>query len=219
MQSVSKTFLNGLLAILPISLSLYAVYWLGTGAESLLGGNLKNILPEGVYVPGLGVLLGLAVVFLFGIMLRLWLVRRLLEWIEKLLDRIPLVKSIYGSIRDLMSFFSKGDGKEDINKVVLVSLSDNRRILGLVTREQFDDLPPTFRPENEKQVAVYIPMSYQIGGFTYLMPASKVEAVNLTIEEAMRFALTAGVTTKKREATAPGVSADTRSPGQSPVSS
>jgi uncharacterized membrane protein len=81
------------------------------------------------------------------------------------------------------------------NQVVMVQIGDSRaRVLGLVTREDFSDLPPGIGAKDS--VAVYVPMSYQLGGFTTIVPRSAIQPVNMTMEEAMRFAVTAGLSKK-----------------------
>jgi uncharacterized membrane protein len=77
--------------------------------------------------------------------------------------------------------------------VVLVSLpGQDGQLLGFVTREQFDDLP--LEPTAENPVAVYMPMSYQVGGYTLYLPRSAITPVDISFEQAMRLALTGGVT-------------------------
>ncbi len=87
-------------------MTLYLLYWLGTTAESVLGDPLRHALPQGWYRPGMGVTAGLLLVFLIGVLMRAWLVQSLYGWVERLLDRIPLIRSVYGSLRDLFDLFS-----------------------------------------------------------------------------------------------------------------
>ena len=107
---------------------------------------------------------------------------------EKILKRIPLVKTLYGSVCDIMSFFNvKGGSQHD--KVVTLDYQ-GMRLVGLITRENFSDLPSGIGKEDE--IAVFLPFSYQIGGFTVMMPRSKVTPIDMTIEKGMRFVITAG---------------------------
>ena len=71
------------------------------------------------------------------------------------------------------------------------------RLIGLVTREDFENLPSGIDDKNSESMAVYLPMSYQMGGFTVFVPKKNVTPVDMSIEEAMRFALTAAVSVKK----------------------
>ncbi len=197
MKTVMKTFLKGLTVILPIGVTAYIFYWLAVSAESLLGGLMRAVLPKAWYVRGTGIVVGLAFIFGVGILTGLWVFQRLFEWGEVLLEKIPLVKSLYGGVKDLMGFFSSSQ-KDAANRVVMVTVAENVRLLGFVTREDFGDLPEGFGTEGE--VSVYLPMSYQIGGFTVVVPRSAVTPIDMSAEDAMRLAMTAGMSTEKQAA-------------------
>lgn len=188
---VIRMLLTGLVAILPVAVTLYVLYWLGSTAESFLGRGLKLLVPDNLYWPGMGVAAGLGVVFATGVLMKMWLFRRLLQWGERLVARVPLVKTLYGAVRDLLGFFS-GAGQQALRKAVIVTIAGTPlRLIGFVTREDFGDLPAGIGGDGN--VAVYLPMSYQVGGFTALVPRSAVVPVDMSIEQAMRFALTAGM--------------------------
>ncbi|SEO88598.1 DUF502 domain-containing protein [Aquisalimonas asiatica] len=196
MRQVSSVFLKGLAAVLPVFVTVYLVIWLAGTAEDVLGGVLNLILPESWYVPGLGLLLGVVLVFLVGFLLQAYLIRRLFGLGERLLQRIPLVKTVYSALQDIMAFVSR-DGSREASQVVLVRLplGDTRaRVLGFVTREAWEGLPENMGGEDE--VAVYLPMSYQIGGYTLILQRKHLEPVEMGMDEAMRFAVTAGMSTQ-----------------------
>jgi uncharacterized membrane protein len=195
-RRISRIFLRGLAVILPIAITLAIVYWLVVSAEALLGGIVRLVLPERYYWTGLGVLLGIAIILLAGLTVNVWFTRALLGRAEALMERIPIVKSVYGAMRDLAAFLSGGKSKERFQKVVMVSVNEEMRLIGFLTREDFTDLP-TQLAATDDTVAVYLPMSYQIGGFTVYMPRSKVELIDMSIEDAMRFTLTAGMSSAK----------------------
>lgn len=193
MKGLSKIFFTGLAAVLPVLLTFYILVWLGSKAESVFGGTINLLLPEHWYKPGMGLVAGVLFIFLVGLTLRAWVVRRFFSLGERLLSRIPLVKAIYGSIRDLMGFFGGKD--QGFSQVVLVRLGDTQmKLLGFVTREDFNDLPAGLAGNGI--VAVYLPMSYQIGGYTVMLPRSAIEPVNMSMQEAMKFAVTAGMKAK-----------------------
>ncbi|MFH0911664.1 MAG: DUF502 domain-containing protein [Planctomycetota bacterium] len=196
MKRLSNLFFKGLLAILPISISLYAIYWAGSSAEHFLGKAIQYVIPPEKYFPGAGVVMGLAIVLFLGVLLEFWIFRKLFTFTEVLMQRIPLVKIIYGSVRDLLSFFGESK-KRGLQQVVIVRLDSGMRVLGFVTRTEFEDLPARLTAPGE--VAVYIPLSYQIGGYTVFMPADRLEPVALSVEQAMRFAVTAGMSSEKSE--------------------
>jgi uncharacterized membrane protein len=191
MKRVIRIFLTGLAAVFPVTVTLYVLYWLGSTAEAFLGGGLKMLIPDSLYWPGMGVAAGLALVFVIGALMKAWLFRKVFRWGERLVERIPLVKALYGAVRDLMGFFSRSDTKA-MRRAVMVTLGDTPvRLIGFITREDFGDLPVGIGGDDA--VAVYLPMSYQIGGFTTMVPRSAVQPVDMSIEQAMRFAVTAGM--------------------------
>lgn len=192
MNSIGKLFLKGLAVVIPIVLTVAILWWLATGAERLMGTFLTTVLPEGWYVPGMGLVSGIALVFLVGILSHVLIIQKIFFWSEDLFNRVPLVKTIYTAIKDFIGYLDPAN-KSDINKVVLVQIPGQAfQLIGFVTREQFDDLP--FTPSAEDAVAVYMPMSYQIGGYTLFLPRSALTPLDITFEAAMRLVLTAGVT-------------------------
>lgn len=192
LRSISKTFLTGLITILPVALTLYLLYWLVVSAEAALGGMIRLVLPENLYWPGMGSIAGLVVVFLIGLLMHAYVVRRLFTWGEQILYRLPLVKSVYGAIRDFFNYFSP-DKKNEFEQVVAISIGDTgMQVIGFVTQAVQEDLPKDFREEDS--ILVYVPLSYMIGGYAVLMPRSAVRPLDMSMEEAMRFTLTAGVT-------------------------
>ena len=100
LTSISKTFFTGLIAILPVVLTLYLLYWLVISAETALGNVIRLVLPESLYWPGMGTIAGLLVVFLVGLLMHAYLVQRLFAWGEQVLYHVPVVKTVYRSIRD-----------------------------------------------------------------------------------------------------------------------
>ena len=193
-KTINRRFISGLLAILPLVATLGLLYWLVITAESLLGGFLRMILPELLYFPGLGLLAALGLVFLVGFLLDAWLFRKLIEWADGLMARIPLVRSIYMGVRDFADYFSEEGRKKNFNRAVVVHFGEGRRLMGLVTREDFEALPDTVGKKGD--VAVYLPMSFQIGGYTLMLPAEQVETVDMNAEDALKYILTGGITRK-----------------------
>ena len=192
MRFISRNILTGLVAILPIVLTLYLLYWLAISAETVLGSVIRMVLPEKLYWPGMGVFAGLAVVFVVGLLMHAYVVQRLFSKGEQLLYRMPIIKSVYRAIRDFFNYFSPAARKE-FEQVVSVTIGDTgMQVIGFVTQALPENLPEGF---NEKDnVLVYLPLSYMIGGYAVLMPRSAVRPVDMSMEEAMRFTLTAGVT-------------------------
>lgn len=191
--AVVRTFFTGLLAVVPVLATVYLVVWLAVTAETFLGRLLKLAIPDQLYFHGMGMLAGLAVVFGVGLLLQAWVVRAVFDWAESLLLRMPLVKFVYGAVRDFFGFFS-AQRDTAAGQVVAIQVGDaDMRLVGFMMREDLSALPEQLNEGG--RVAVYLPMSYQVGGYTALVPREAVTPVDMSREEAMRFVLTAGLAT------------------------
>lgn len=204
MKSLTRWFINGLLAFLPISISLYAVYWIASIAESLLSKPLKHWLGErsvdgtGYYFYGLGVVTMVIILIALGILLEFYLGRLVFRLSEAIMTRIPVVKTIYTTIKDLVNFVSPDKKKAQSNNyMVMVTVLPNIRLIGYVTRDTMEGLKGDLGGPDE--VAVVLPFCYQMGGYTLIMPRSMVTPVDLNFEEGMRLALTGFVISPESE--------------------
>ncbi|MGD2113305.1 MAG: DUF502 domain-containing protein [Gammaproteobacteria bacterium] len=199
LKFISKHILTGLVTILPVVLTLYLLYWLVVSAEAVLGDMIRMWLPDDRYRPGMGVVAGLLAAFLVGLLMHAYVVQSLFAKAEHLLYHTPLIKSIYPALRDFLNYFSP-NGKKEFNQVVAVTLGDTgMEVIGFVTQTDPDKLPADFRSADS--VLVYLPLSYMIGGYAVRIPRSAVRPVDMNMEEAMRFTLTAGVTGATRSGT------------------
>ncbi len=190
MPKIWNTMLKGLVATLPIGLTVYLVYWLAVTAERLFSKALKPLLPDSAYWPGLGLITGLVVLYVVGLAVNAYVVRRALRVGDQLFAHIPVVKTVYVAIRDFMRFFpSPGQGR-DLQRVVLVPFGPGKAI-GFVTAESSAALG--LGSADEDPVAVYLPMSYMIGGYTVFLPREMLEPTSLSVEAGMRIALMGGV--------------------------
>lgn len=195
MKQIARFFFDGLLALLPLAVTLYILVWLFRTLETVLGGALQWALPEAWYVPGMGIALGVVAMFTLGVLLRLWLFRKAVALIDAVFDRLPLVKSIYSAVKDLTKLF-RGSGADQGKRVVMVDMPGGAgALIGFVTRDQFDDTPDGIGKRG--QVAVYLPMSYQLGGYMIVVDQERVRSVDMPVEDALRFALTAGAGEKR----------------------
>ncbi len=199
-KSIGTTLITGFITLLPVVLTIYLLYWMALSSEEVMGAALQYLLPEMVYFPGMGTVAGLILVFCVGLLMKALLVRQLFAFGENMLYHLPIIKTVYRAIRDLFDFFSPK--KESFGRVVIVKIA-NVEIIGFVTQEDPQRLPEAFRDRD--CVLVYLPMSYMIGGYTLLVPAADVRPCKMSMDEAMRFALTAGITGKNTKAAKPGV--------------
>ena len=190
MRKIWNTVLKGLVAILPIGLTVYVVYWLAVSAERLFSSVIKLVVPEPLYWPGLGLLTGLVLLYFVGLAVNAYVVHRLLRFSDALFAKIPVVKTIYLAIRDFMRFFPSSGKNGEMQRVVLVQFGPGK-VIGFVTAESGHMLKRT--RDAGDTIAVYLPMSYMVGGYTLFLPRDQVEPTSLTVEEGMRIALMGGV--------------------------
>lgn len=192
MDKIKKIFISGLVTFLPMAVTIYIVYAGINIVENLLGNFLRKVLPENAYFPGVGFLATIVIIFLLGLMLNNLLTAGVLNWLQKKLTEIPLVKVVYSPLRDVMNLFSKGNDSNHLQKVVLVDFGQGKKAMGLVTREHFEDTGLN-ADIFQGRIAVYFPMSYGLGGYTLLINKSELESVDIPVEKAMSLALTAWI--------------------------
>lgn len=195
MRWLWNTFLKGLAAVLPVGLTIYVVVWMATKAESILSGPLRSWLPSDRYWPGLGLLAAFLIVLIIGVIVDAYIVRRAFRFGESLLARIPIVKSIFGALKDFSRFLPAGGKGRDLKRVVLWRMN-GAQLIGFVTEEHVS--ARLFGDAGADLVAVYFPMSYQIGGYTLYLHKDELRETDLTVEEAMRLVLIGGVTATAR---------------------
>lgn len=191
MSKLSRWFINGLLAFLPITITLYVTWWLASLAESVFGAPLRGWLgvreDAGYYFYGLGLAAMIIFLICVGLFLEFYLGRLLMAWSESLLARIPGVKLLYSSIKEIIDFFNPDKKLNANNYMVIVTLMPDIRLLGYVTRDTLANMKGNLGDEDD--VVVILPFCYQMGGNTIIVPKRMVRRVDLSFEEGMKVAL------------------------------
>lgn len=191
MKSILKSFVNGILTIVPIILVIYVTYKTFMFLDGLLGGFLKQYFKES-YVPGIGILATLVLITILGFLSTKFVTGTIFRIIDRLLEKIPFVKTVYSVIKDTVHSFL-GE-KKSFSKVALVTVpGTNMKSLGFVTAE---DLDVFYEPLSD-YIAVYVPQTFQVAGFTFLIKKEDVEFIDVKPEDAMKFILSGGMTSKK----------------------
>ena len=189
-RKLRSALVSGLVVVMPIGLTLWLLWWFGSSTESLLRRVITLLIPDEYYRPGMGIAAAVLLLLAAGFLLNALLVRRMLAAWEAFLEHIPVVKTIYGAIRDFTKLLPAAGTRRDLHRVVLARLGE-AQIVGFVTRDDASELG-IVAPE-DGLVAVYFPMSYQIGGYTALLPRSSLKTLDLPVEAAMRLVLTGGL--------------------------
>lgn len=174
---VARYFIRGCLVTAPLAVTLYVVWF--------ILGAIDRLLP--LPIPGLGLIVTLTLITLIGLLTSNVVGRGVIELTEGALQRLPLVKLVYTSVKDLVSAFV-GD-KRRFNEPVIVTLvpGSELRVLGFVTRH---GLAALSLPHH---VAVYLPQSYNFAGNLVLVPREQIEPVDLPTSDVMTFIVSGGI--------------------------
>lgn len=189
MKRISRYFLNGLLFMVPLVLTLYIFYQVFISIDRLL----KIPIPGIGVIPGVGFITTLLIITLVGLLVSNFITRRIFYWFDGLMNRLPLVKLIYSSVKDLIGAFL-GD-KKTFNHPVMVRLStmSEARALGFVTCDSLE------RFGLDDYVTVYFPQSYNFAGNLLVFPRSQVQPLKVNSSEIMTFIVSGGVVSSAGE--------------------
>ncbi len=180
-------FFRGLITALPLGLTVYLLYVFLRWTETLAMQLIRPFIGE-FYVPGMGLLLGISGIFLLGFLVSQRGAGKLLSLVELPFTNLPVVKSIYSSLKDFADYFSPRRSQASQHMVVTLRIpGQDLELVGLLTRQRVDDLPGGFLQGD--RVAVYLPMGYMIGGYTVFVPRGWIQPIDMPVEEAMRASL------------------------------
>jgi len=184
LQSMKKFIKRGIIAIAPLALSIGIIYWLFSFLEELVGPPMRALFGK-YYYPGMGIVAAVVVLFFIGVLLNTWIISHITTLFERLFKRIPIFNSLYKMVKNVTHFFQASPGGEQ-QQVVEVTIAGHT-LVGFITRESFSEFPEM----DQSRVAVFLPMSYQIGGYTVLVPRSDIKPINISIEDALQYSLIA----------------------------
>lgn len=195
MKYINQIFFKGLIVVLPITLTFYLLFWASVKIESLFGSVIEWLVGQWLYIPGLGIVVTLIFIFLVGLLVNNYFTGRFFSWLTRSLERVPLIKVIYNPLKDLMALLpGRSSEKSNPQRVVLVPMPGmGVDVLGLVTREELDELP------GSNLISVYIPLSYMLGGITVLIEKDKVKKVDIPVDQALKLSVTAWIKAKEHE--------------------
>ena len=193
-QWLTAQTLRGLLLLVPLVVTVAFIVWLSRTIEASLKPIFEWLLPSGWYIPGLALVLFLAGAFMLGLMTRHVLLRKTLEITENWMTKLPLVSTIYPMVRQITDLLS-GKANNQGGSVVLATLPDTGiKVMGIVMLAANSQRPEWLSPECEM---VFVPMSYQVGGFTLILPRTQLQPLNMKPGEALQMAIMGGIVQPK----------------------
>jgi len=179
-QKLIQYFLQGLLILGPVSITVYTIY--------VVFDKIDNILRPVIIFPGIGFIIIIGFIILVGYLSSFFMMSRILSVIDKVLEKTPGIKLFYSFIKDFFEAFA--GSKKKFTKSVLANVENNNvwRV-GFITQQDMS------RFQLPEFVAVYVPMSYSVAGNVYIVPKERVRAItNISPAQTMKFAMSGGVT-------------------------
>ena len=179
-QKLIQYFLQGLLILGPVSITIYFIY--------LVFDKIDSILRPAINIPGLGFVMIIAFIILTGYLSSFFVMGRILSVLDRWLERTPGIKLFYSFLRDFFEAFA--GNKKKFTHHVLANIDDKDvwRV-GFITQEDMAH----FGMDN--YVAVYLPMSYSVAGNVYIVPKERIRPIShISAANAMKFAVSGGVT-------------------------
>lgn len=191
--SLKRYFLTGLLVITPIWGTFLILKTLFLTVDSILGNALTQVVPPGYYVPGLGILTLVLLIFTTGLLAANFIGSQIVKWWEELLHRVPVVRGIYSTLKSMTDILSFQE-KERYNRVVLIQFPKNGHycfafVTG-ITHGEVQEVSP------DPLVNVYVPTSPNpTSGYFLLVPEKEVIPLEISVEEAMKLIVSGGLYT------------------------
>lgn len=187
MKKQIRIFLAGAMVVIPFAITIWLITAVGSRLDALV--NIPFDRGKGdvrPFPPGAGAVIVVAFIYLVGVLTHFWVFRAVVSLAEKLVTRVPGIKTIYESVRDLMKVFG-GDTKRMGRVVIYRPPGADAAMLGVVTNED----PPGAKAGRE--VAVYFPLGYMIGGPVMYVSPEHLQDVDISVEHALKLCATAQV--------------------------
>lgn len=179
MRKIISLFFQGLLLVVPVMLTVYIVYKMFVWVD--------EILPYHPF-PGSGVIILFAAITVIGLLGNTLIARTLNDWFQAILKRLPLLRTIYSAIKDLLSAFVGEKRKFDYPVLVKLSKESNIEKLGFITQESLGSLGLS-----ESKVAVYLPHSYAFSGNVFIVERENISPIDASSADVMKFIVSGGV--------------------------
>lgn len=189
-RALLNYFIKGLLIVVPLGAAFFLIFWAISSIDNAL--NISDLFwasskdGKSVYIPGLGILNVVVIILIAGILVTNVVTDPIKAWFHRWLNRLPIFKFLYSSIKDLTEAFV-GDEKK-FNEPVIVEVNEfGLKKIGFLVQKDLQSL------NLPGEVAVYFPYSYSFAGQVVIIPADKVKPIDKTAAEVMKFVISGGV--------------------------
>lgn len=201
LRKLTRFMIRGLFIILPLVITIELVRWLLMTIESWLSPSIETFVPAHWYIPGMALLTFLLLCIFIGFTAYSRRGARLWKIPGRILAAIPGINKVYGIIQDLFEVMS-GENFED-ESVVMVKLPNSEiELIGIVTKKGTEKNDRIADLMGEEQLAVFLPMAYNVGGYMIMVPKSYTRNLDMKPAEALQLVLSGGLGSKKAPDTA-----------------
>ena len=187
MNRILRYFLQGIIITVPVVITSFVIYKIIRLVGSFV--EVFGTIVSPVIDPILVLSITLILIILMGLLGSSIILKPIFNVFDHALEHTPFIKTIYTSIKDLLSAFVGSKKKFDKPVLITINKENNLQQLGFVTKEELKELGIT-----ENKVAVYVPMSYSFAGNLIIVPASQIQAIDASSSEVMKFIVSGGVT-------------------------
>lgn len=186
MKKIVQYFLQGILLVGPVAIIIYVLYSIFVSVDGWLNNNIEPLI--GHSIPGLGILFLFITLTLLGFIGETTIISPVKRFSKKLIEKIPLLNLLFTSLNDLFKAFVGKEKKFNTPVKVLFNKENDLWKLGFITRGTLVEMG------KNKHAAVYFPHSYNFSGELYVVPIDRIEQLDISPAEAMKFIVSGGVT-------------------------
>lgn len=190
LKGLLQNFLQGLIILAPIVITIWALTSLFNFVDRILPDIFESVIPRFAeyYLPGMGFIVALLIIFLVGYVSSSFVVGKLVELFDSVLEKTPGIKIIYTTLKDFFEAFAGNKRKFDKSVLVAINATDVWQI-GFITQQEVREFGLN------EFVAVYVPQSYAFAGHLYFVKRERVKPLtDISSADAMKFAISGGVT-------------------------
>ncbi|MCK5759319.1 MAG: DUF502 domain-containing protein [Clostridiales bacterium] len=184
LKKIERWFLSGIAVVLPVAVTVFVLIWL----FNLLDGILRDLINKifKVDIPGLGLLVLILLIFLIGMFTSNFVGRKITGWFEKIIGKIPLIKTVYNPVRKIISGLSS-EKTDSFQKVVMVEFPQKgRKSIGFITNSNFT-------LKGEEKISVFVPTTPNpTNGFLIIVDRKDVEILDMTVNEGLNTVVSIG---------------------------
>lgn len=195
MKNIGQIFLRGALVMLPLFVSIYVLIWLAGSIDGIFGRILRTFNPNLELPSGFGLIIGASIIFIVGITSEFLIAKSINNFIQSLMAKIPGIGAIFNALKNLADYLnpknSAARGKTVVIHFPSKESSQKFKLVGFMTVSNLKSMPQGMNDDD--LVTVFVPMSYQMGGFSIFVKRNQIEEIDLPFEKAMQGALTGWV--------------------------